>query len=143
MFGRTSLLAICCLLVLVQTVRAEGEWETTAESDKALEIGLQWLATNQGPEGNWTSNDLGLVGMGAVVVDARIIVVASHSGRSATISVTLTPPPDLHVTAMTVPLESLSAGTVTLTATSFTLSESRPERSQAACTRILTASSRS
>ena len=28
--------------------------------------GLAWLAHNQGPEGNWESNDLGLVGMGAL-----------------------------------------------------------------------------
>jgi hypothetical protein len=45
---------------------AEGEWEITPESEAALELGLQWLAKNQGPEGNWTSNDLGLVSMGAL-----------------------------------------------------------------------------
>jgi hypothetical protein len=46
--------------------RAEGEWEITPESEQALEAGLRWLARNQGPEGNWTSNDLGLVSTGAL-----------------------------------------------------------------------------
>ncbi|MAD80943.1 MAG: squalene--hopene cyclase [Pirellulaceae bacterium] len=66
MLSRTSLIAVCCLLALVCPVHAEGDWETTPESEQALERGLQWLADNQGPEGNWTSNDLGLVGMGAL-----------------------------------------------------------------------------
>ena len=39
----------------------------TPDSQAALERGLEWLARNQGPEGNWGSNDLGLVGMGAGV----------------------------------------------------------------------------
>src|SRR4051794_6620496 len=47
-------------------LRAEGDWETTPQGDLALEHGLEWLARNQGPEGNWESNDLGLVGMGAL-----------------------------------------------------------------------------
>ena len=42
------------------------DWEITPESELALERGLQWLARNQGPEGNWESNDLGLVSMGAL-----------------------------------------------------------------------------
>ena len=46
--------------------RAEGTWEITPESQQALDRGLEWLAQNQGPEGNWTSNDLGLVSMGAL-----------------------------------------------------------------------------
>lgn len=46
--------------------RAEGEWEITPASERALAMGLEWLARNQGPEGNWTSNDLGLVSMGAL-----------------------------------------------------------------------------
>jgi len=45
---------------------AEGQWEVTPQSERALEQGLHWLAANQGAEGNWTSNDLGLVGMGAL-----------------------------------------------------------------------------
>ena len=49
-----------------RAARAEGEWEITPESEQALEQGLRWLARNQGPEGNWTSNDLGLVSTGAL-----------------------------------------------------------------------------
>lgn len=40
--------------------------EITPASELALEQGLEWLARNQGPEGNWGSNDLGLVSMGAL-----------------------------------------------------------------------------
>ncbi len=63
--------AICCGLVLSITgsprpAQAEGDWEITAESQAALKRGLAWLARNQGPEGNWESNDLGLVSMGAL-----------------------------------------------------------------------------
>ncbi len=49
-----------------KAARAEGDWEITPQSEEALEKGLKWLATNQGAEGNWESNDLGLVGMGAL-----------------------------------------------------------------------------
>ncbi len=45
---------------------AEGDWEITPESERALAAGLDWLAENQGPEGNWTSNDLGLVSTGVL-----------------------------------------------------------------------------
>ncbi len=45
---------------------AEGDWETTPEGEAALNRGLDWLARSQGAEGNWTSNDLGLVSMGAL-----------------------------------------------------------------------------
>ena len=44
----------------------DGDWEITAESDAAVEGGLRWLAANQGPEGNWGSNDLGLVAVGGL-----------------------------------------------------------------------------
>jgi hypothetical protein len=47
-------------------VLAQGETEITPESEAALERGLDWLARNQGPEGNWGSSDLGLVSMGAL-----------------------------------------------------------------------------
>ena len=47
-------------------VHAEGDWEVTIESEEALERGLAWLARNQGPDGNWETNDLGLVSMGAL-----------------------------------------------------------------------------
>ncbi len=45
---------------------AQTEDEITPESEAALERGLDWLARNQGPEGNWGSSDLGLVSMGAL-----------------------------------------------------------------------------
>ena len=48
------------------TTRAEGDWEITPESEKAVERGLHWLAQNQGAAGNWQSNDLGLVSLGAL-----------------------------------------------------------------------------
>ncbi len=54
------------LLISVAPVRAEGEWEITSQSEAALQRGLNWLAQNQGPEGNWQSDDLGLVAMGAL-----------------------------------------------------------------------------
>jgi len=64
-----------CLLIGVMTtallcpslsLHAEGDWEVTPEGQVALQKGLDWLARNQGPEGNWESNDLGLVSMGAL-----------------------------------------------------------------------------
>jgi hypothetical protein len=45
---------------------AEGDWEMTPPSEQALQRGVEWLEKNQGPEGNWTSNDLGLVSLGAL-----------------------------------------------------------------------------
>jgi hypothetical protein len=47
-------------------LRAEGDWELTPASEATLARGLDWLAREQGPEGNWGSDDLGLVGMGAL-----------------------------------------------------------------------------
>jgi hypothetical protein len=62
--------AACAVFLLACLIgrlgRAEGDWEITAPSEEALERGLAWLAQNQGPEGNWESNDLGLVSMGAL-----------------------------------------------------------------------------
>jgi len=57
------LVAVC---VLSGDARAEGDWEITPQSQHALDRGLAWLAKNQGEAGNWESNDLGLVGMGAL-----------------------------------------------------------------------------
>lgn len=51
---------------LVSSARAEGPWEITPQSTQALERGLQWLARNQGAQGNWQSNDLGLVSTAAL-----------------------------------------------------------------------------
>lgn len=42
----------------------DNDWEVTPSSELALRRGIEWLARNQGPQGNWESNDLGLVGMG-------------------------------------------------------------------------------
>lgn len=53
---------------------AEGEWETTPATDQAIERGIQWLSRNQGPAGNWDSNDLGLVAYGALA-----FMAAGHS----------------------------------------------------------------
>jgi len=58
---------LCVLLACVAPpARAEGEWEITPEGEQALARGLDWLARNQGPEGNWQSNDLGLVSTGVL-----------------------------------------------------------------------------
>jgi len=53
-------------LLAGRSALAQGEWEITAESERALERGLAWLANNQGPQGNWESNDVGLVSMGTL-----------------------------------------------------------------------------
>jgi hypothetical protein len=61
-----AILAITGILFVASALRAEDDWEITTESEQALEHGLQWLAATQGPDGTWTSNDLGLVSMGAL-----------------------------------------------------------------------------
>lgn len=60
--------ALVCGVVLGGSSRAsaQGDDEITPQSEAALERGLDWLARNQGPEGNWGSSDLGLVSMGAL-----------------------------------------------------------------------------
>ncbi|MCA9114829.1 MAG: squalene--hopene cyclase [Planctomycetaceae bacterium] len=55
--------ALCCGST---TGRAEGDWEITPAGERALDQGLEWLARNQGPKGNWGSDDLGLVALGAL-----------------------------------------------------------------------------
>src|SRR5580704_3358647 len=64
-----GLLLVVGLLGLALTAapcRAEGDWEITPASEKALKNGLNWLAQNQGGSGNWESQDLGLVSLGAL-----------------------------------------------------------------------------
>lgn len=60
----------CLFMILILAMpivaRAQGAWEITPESEQALERGLDWLARNQGPEGNWESEDLGLVASGVL-----------------------------------------------------------------------------
>ncbi len=55
---------VCMVAGIAAPAWAQGDWEITPQSEQALARGLQWLARNQGPEGNWQSNDLGLVGTG-------------------------------------------------------------------------------
>lgn len=64
--GRTLVIFAAWLTLLPPLVHGEGEWETTPASEEALARGLDWLARTQGPNGNWESNDLGLVGLGAL-----------------------------------------------------------------------------
>ncbi len=52
--------------LLVAPVFGQNEWEVTPESELALERGLAWMAKTQGAQGNWESNDLGLVSLGAL-----------------------------------------------------------------------------
>lgn len=70
MDGKQRRRHLACVLALlagigaVGSARGEGPWEVTPQSEQALARGLDWLARNQGPEGNWQSNDLGLVSTG-------------------------------------------------------------------------------
>ncbi len=54
------------VVVLTVPARAQSEWEIVPESEQALERGLAWMAKTQGAQGNWDSNDLGLVSLGAL-----------------------------------------------------------------------------
>jgi hypothetical protein len=66
-FATGVALVLCLPLALwPRLAAAHGEWEITRDSEAALERGLSWLAATQGPEGNWESNDLGLVSLGAL-----------------------------------------------------------------------------
>jgi hypothetical protein len=62
----TALTAFVALMAASAPALAQGEWEITPESEQAAQRGLEWLARNQGPAGNWQSNDLGLVALGAL-----------------------------------------------------------------------------
>jgi hypothetical protein len=60
-------ISLAALLATANPTRGqELENEITPQSEAALEKGLTWLAKNQGAEGSWGSNDLGLVSMGAL-----------------------------------------------------------------------------
>lgn len=63
---RGTLIAALMAGVLTPQALAQGEWEVTPASEQALDRGLAWLAKNQGRDGNWESNDLGLVSLGAL-----------------------------------------------------------------------------
>jgi hypothetical protein len=55
------------LTPIAATVLAdEGDWETTPESEQAIARGLDWLARNQGNDGDWGSQNLGLVAHGTL-----------------------------------------------------------------------------
>ena len=62
----TGAVLIVAIVLPGGAVLAEGKWEVTAASEEAAELGLKWLAANQGKEGNWDSKDLGLVSVGAL-----------------------------------------------------------------------------
>lgn len=60
------LVALTLVSVVARPSWGQLDDEITPQSEQALERGLEWLAKNQGPEGNWGSSDLGLVSMGAL-----------------------------------------------------------------------------
>ena len=66
--SRRELLAAtgAALLGNVASAREDNRWETTQAGVTAVQRGLQWLARSQGVAGNWGSNDLGLVSLGAL-----------------------------------------------------------------------------
>ena len=80
---RTITIIMICLMACGQPAWGvvEGEWEITPESEKAVERGLQWLAQNQGPVGNWGSQDLGLVALGAMAFLSACLLYTSPSPR--------------------------------------------------------------
>ncbi len=72
MFRAIGLLTVCLAAGLAPAVaRAQvttgpHSWEVTPQSEQSLERGLAWLARNQTAQGNWESDDLGLVSLGAL-----------------------------------------------------------------------------
>ena len=66
--GRSAVVALVGLAVALTApcALAEGDWEITRDGERAAKLGLQWLAANQGRAGNWESDDLGLVAVGAL-----------------------------------------------------------------------------
>jgi hypothetical protein len=71
-------IAFAAMIALGTCSARAAEDEITPASEAALDRGLTWLAKNQGTEGSWGSNDLGLVSMGALA-----FMSAGHSpGRT-------------------------------------------------------------
>ncbi len=67
MKSRSIALILAFALALPVTAFAQPDIvEITPESEEAVERGLRWLAANQGAAGNWQSNDVGLVALGAL-----------------------------------------------------------------------------
>ena len=71
MRSQASRSMVCLMMLVAALPRAprawgEGEWEITPQSEAAAEKGLRWLARNQTEQGNWESDDLGLVSLGAL-----------------------------------------------------------------------------
>ncbi|MBT3202356.1 MAG: squalene--hopene cyclase [Phycisphaerales bacterium] len=67
--GRSTTCLILAVVIAASSlsVQAAGnKRETNAASENAARLGLEWLAKNQGKEGNWGSQDLGLVSVGAL-----------------------------------------------------------------------------
>lgn len=68
---RPAAALVCALSVVIAgglapIARAQGTWEVTPQGERASELGLEWLAANQGPTGNWGTNDVGLVALGVL-----------------------------------------------------------------------------
>ena len=64
---KLRLIAVVVVMIgAISEQHASAEWEITPESAQALDRGLEWLAKNQRPEGNWSSTDLGLVSTGVL-----------------------------------------------------------------------------
>jgi hypothetical protein len=98
-----GLLSVATFLASLAPAWGQVEDELTPQSEAALDRGLEWLARNQGPEGNWGSNDLGLVSMGALAflsaghapgrgkygreVDKALEYVVSHAKPSGLLNV--------------------------------------------------------
>ncbi len=60
------LLFLAVLLPQNGVFAQDEDWEITTASEQALDRGITWLAENQGPKGNWDSNDLGLIALGCL-----------------------------------------------------------------------------
>ncbi|MEI8372744.1 MAG: squalene--hopene cyclase [Planctomycetota bacterium] len=69
--ARLPMWGACLAMALLLGASPTTSWgqrrgEITPQSEKAIQLGLDWLAKNQGPEGNWGSNHLGLVSLGVL-----------------------------------------------------------------------------